>query len=58
MSSFNHDTNYNVNSPNNNQNAAEDNVKLLGYTPKGKDQSPTAGRNGNANTGTVTIANL
>lgn len=50
MSSFNHDTNYNVNSPNNNQNAAEDNVKLLGYTPKGKDQSPTAGRNGNANT--------
>ena len=32
----------------NNQNANEDSVKLLAYTPKGKDQS---GQNGNAQTG-------
>lgn len=47
MSSFSHDAkNYSVNTDNN-QNANEDSVKLLAYTPKGKDQS---GQNGNAQT--------
>lgn len=48
MSSFSHDSkNYSVNTADANQNAEEDSVKLLGYTPKGKTQP---GQNGNART--------
>lgn len=52
MSSFDHDSkNYSVNTPtDNNQNAKEDSVRLLAYTPKEKDQSPRFGYNGNART--------
>ena len=50
MSSFSPDSkNYSVNRADANQNADEDSVKLLGYTPKGKTQP---GQNGNAHTGT------